>query len=193
MVSSVPPIRPSVSVARVEHREQVGAVVDRDLRLALGQRADVLRVGVEVLAAMAQHLASPRPAPPPRRPAWTAGWRRERDLRATRAQRAHEVRRLGRHVQARGEPEPVERPLALEALADGREDGHLPVRPRDAGLPSASVCESCALVAVVLRLVRTLDRHADVRGLVGRSSVSFTPSASRCRRATFSSRCFGST
>ncbi len=48
-------------------------------------------------------------------------------------------------------------------------------------------------VAVVVGLVGALDRHADVGGLLGAELVSLTPSASRCSRATFSSRCLGST
>ena len=47
-------------------------------------------------------------------------------------ERAHEVGRLGRHVQARADAQPVERPVALEALADEAEDGHLALGPFDA-------------------------------------------------------------
>ncbi len=58
--------------------------------------------------------------------------RAEDDVRPTRGQRAGEVRRLGRHVQACGDAVPGERLLPLEALTDRREHRHLPVRPRDA-------------------------------------------------------------
>ena len=50
------------------------------------------------------------------------------------------------------------------------------------------------LVAVVVGLVRAVDRRRrGSRPASSVSSVSCTPSASRCRRATFSSRCLGST
>ena len=76
------------------------------------------------------------------------------------------------------DPHAVERALAREALADRAQDGHLPVRPRDprpagASASAGSAMSLRALVAVVVRLVRALDRDADVGGLLGRSSVSF--------------------
>ena len=55
----------------------------------------------------------------------------EDDLGAARLQRAHQVRRLGRHVEAGGDAVAGERLLALEALADRGEHRHLPVGPLD--------------------------------------------------------------
>ena len=54
------------------------------------------------------------------------------DLGAAGLERPHQVRGLGRDVEARADAQPVERPLALEALADEAQDGHLPLRPLDA-------------------------------------------------------------
>ena len=53
--------------------------------------------------------------------------------RAARHQRPDEVRGLGRHVQAGGDPDAVERALGGEALADRAQHRHLPVGPLDAG------------------------------------------------------------
>ena len=62
---------------RVEHGEQVGAVVERDVRRAVDHRDDARRVGVGVLAAAAVRRAAVGDAAPRRpRPAWSAGWRR---------------------------------------------------------------------------------------------------------------------
>ena len=88
--------------------------------------------------------------------------RAQRDVRPTRLQRPHQARRLRRHVQARADDDARERPLAGEALTDRAEDGHLPVRPLDPASPDSG------LVAIVVRLVRALDRHVDVGGLLGR-------------------------
>ena len=54
------------------------------------------------------------------------------DLRAAGLERAHQVGRLGRDVEAGADAQAVERPLALEALADEAQDGHLALRPFDA-------------------------------------------------------------
>ena len=47
-------------------------------------------------------------------------------------QRPHEVRGLGRDVEARPDPQPVERPLTREAFPDQPQDRHLPFGPFDA-------------------------------------------------------------
>ena len=57
---------------------------------------------------------------------------REHDLRAAGLERAHQVGRLGRDVEARPDAQAVERPLALEPLADEAQDGHLALGPLDA-------------------------------------------------------------
>ena len=53
-------------------------------------------------------------------------------VRAAGLERAHQVGGLGRDVQARADAQAVERPLALEALADEAQDGHLALGPLDA-------------------------------------------------------------
>ena len=57
---------------------------------------------------------------------------REHDLGAAGLERAHQVGGLGRDVEARPDAQAVERPLALEPLADEAQDGHLALRPFDA-------------------------------------------------------------
>ena len=58
--------------------------------------------------------------------------RREHDVGAAGLERAHQVRRLGRDVEARADAQAVERPVALEALADQAQDRHLALGPFDA-------------------------------------------------------------
>ena len=53
-------------------------------------------------------------------------------LRAAGIKGAHQVGRLGRDMQARADAQAVERPLALETLADEAQDGHLALGPLDA-------------------------------------------------------------
>ena len=58
--------------------------------------------------------------------------RREHDVGAAGLERPHEVRGLGRDVQAGADPDALERPLRLEPLADQPQDGHLALGPVDA-------------------------------------------------------------
>ena len=118
----------------VEERHEVAAVVHRDLRMRVGDRVEVGVVGVAVLAAAGEGgdavLGDER-----RRDVVLRGQRvrgREHDVRPTGLERAHQVGRLGRDVQARPDAQAIERALALEALADQAQDGHLPFRPLDA-------------------------------------------------------------
>ena len=118
---------------RVRAHEQVGAVVDRDLRRPREQGVDVLDVRVEILAMDRPDLDA------------VVGHERRRDVvlrgqrvrraqgedRATGLERADEVRRLGGDVQAGGHAEPGERALAFEPLADPAQHRHLCVRPFD--------------------------------------------------------------
>ena len=57
--------------------------------------------------------------------------RREDDLGAAGLERPHQVGGLGRDVEARADPDPGQRLLALEALADQAQDGHLALGPLD--------------------------------------------------------------
>ena len=58
--------------------------------------------------------------------------RGEHDVGAAGLERPHEVGRLGRDVEARPDAQAGERALALEALADEAQDGHLALGPFDA-------------------------------------------------------------
>ena len=117
----------------VEQVHEVAAVVHRQLRMRVGDRPQVRVVGLVVLAAPGERrdavlgdergrhvvLGRERVA------------RREHDLRAAGLERAHQVGRLGRDVEARADAQAVERPVALEALADEAQDGHLALGPLD--------------------------------------------------------------
>ena len=136
VVSSVPPSIPSSRSGRrgVQRAQQVGAVVQRDPRRArdhgrdaVGPRVGPARVDLRLGA------TAPRRRPAGSRTDWT---RTAPRTRPARLQRAHQHRRLRRHVQARRpRTRPSEGPLAGEPLADRAQDGHLPVRPLDPRKP----------------------------------------------------------
>ena len=122
-----------LAAMRVEDADHVGAVVHRQVRAVVDGRLDVAVVGVVVLALDrvdrdAVLLDERRRDIVLRRERVR---RAEDDVRAARVERAREVRRLRRHVQAGRDPVPRQRLLALEALADRGEHRHLPVRPGD--------------------------------------------------------------
>ena len=135
VVSSVP-ARTSGDLCRplaVEQRDEVAAVVHRHLRMGVRDRVEMRVVGVAVLAA-----AGVRRDPvlgDERRGDVVLGRERVRggedDLGATGLERPHQVGGLGRDVQARADAQAVERPVALEALADQAQDGHLALGPFD--------------------------------------------------------------
>ena len=186
MVSSAPPLtawpRSCSSISRSAPSSSVMSGCQSASAL------HVLRVGLDVLAAARLHrnaevhergghlvLGGERVG------------RAERHLGAAGGERLHQVGRLGGHVQAGGHLHAVERLLGPEALADRAEDRHLALRPLDPRQPLRGqrrigyVCRQPArhqrgaggvsprvLVPVVLGLVRALDRHADVGGLLGR-------------------------
>lgn len=72
----------------------------------------------------------------------------QRHLRAGGRERAHEVRRLGGHVHAGADAHAVQGLLALEALADGRQHGHVARRPLDAGKPCVGKVDVFDVVAL---------------------------------------------
>jgi hypothetical protein len=121
----------------VKDADHIGAVVHRQVRLVVDSRLDVRVVRVVVLAldrkARDVVLVDERRG--------DVVLRRERigraqhDVRAARLQRPHQVGGLGRHVQAGGDAVAAQRLLALEALPDLGEHGHLPVCPFDPALP----------------------------------------------------------
>ena len=113
--------------------------------------------------------------------------RRERDGRAARLEGAHEVGGLGRHVQARADPQAPEWLLGREPLADQPEDGHLALRPLDP--PNAALGQT--EVGHVVRLdcghrrwdslVRTKRRSAD--------AMSASSEPTRCPRRSSNRMC----
>src|SRR5439155_8624709 len=118
----------------VEERNEVAAVVHRDVRMPVGDRVEVGIVRVPVLAASGE-AADPVRRDQRRRDIVLRRQRvrrRERHLGAGGLERAHEVGGLGRHVEARADAQALERAVALEPLADEAEDGHLALGPVDA-------------------------------------------------------------
>ncbi len=122
-----------LAAGRVENADHVGAVVHRQLRLVVDRGLDVLVVGVVVLALDREDgdavlLDERRRGVVLRRERVRGA---EHDVGAAGLERAHQVRRLGRDVQAGGDAVPGERLLGGEALADRRQHRHLPVGPHD--------------------------------------------------------------
>ena len=113
---------------------EVGAIVHDDLRIGGHNSLDVLVVGVGVLAGDGMHVDA--------EVAYERGGSvvlsrqrvgcAQRDLRTRRDKCAHEVGGLGGHVHAGADAHAFERTLALEALADAGEHGHVAVCPHDA-------------------------------------------------------------
>jgi hypothetical protein len=127
----------------VQDGEQVGAVVERHLRRAVDDGDDALGVGVGVLAALPVRRAAVGRERGDDLVLRREGiGRREGDLGPAGGERADEAAGLRRHMEAGADPQPGERLLLREPLADRPQDGHLPVRPRDArpaGLGQARV------------------------------------------------------
>ena len=117
--------------------DQVGAIVDRDpwdIRVgARDQARDVRLIGVEALTAAGPHLDSV--LGDQRRGDLILRRQRigraERHLGAGQPERSHQVRRLGGHMQAGGDPDSAQRTLALKPLGHLGKDGHLARRPGD--------------------------------------------------------------
>ena len=118
----------------VEERHEVAAVVHRDVRMRVRDRVEVRVVRVAILAASSER-ADPVARDERGRDVVLRRERvrrGERHVRSARRERPHEVGRLGRHVEAGGDAQALERPLAREALADEPQDRHLPLGPFDA-------------------------------------------------------------
>ena len=115
----------------VDRTHDVGAVVHRDVGPVRDRGADVLVVGVRILAldredldAVVRHEV--------RRDVILRGERvrgAQRDVGAARLERHHEVRGLGGHVQARAHLEPGERLLLREARLHLAEHLHRALGP----------------------------------------------------------------
>jgi hypothetical protein len=156
--------------------QQVGAIIDRDLRAALQQRLDVLGVGGDALRVDGADLDAV--LGDQRRGNVVLGRQgvggAQRRARAARHQRQHQVRGLGGHVQAGGDPHARQRPLALEPRADLREHRHLLGRPADLSRAFGRQAE----VGYVVRGDR--GRGHPVAGFDGAAWIS-TGSARTCR------------
>ena len=122
-----------VGALAVQDADHVGAVVHRDLGVLVADRVDVAVVGVVVLALDRVDLGAV--AVDQRGGDVVLGGegvrRAERHIRSAGRQRAHEVGRLGRDVQAEAELDALQRLLPLEALTDRGEHRHVAVGPLD--------------------------------------------------------------
>ena len=121
----------------MQRAEQVGAVVERDLRPPLDQRAHVGGVGVGVLAAAAADLdvaAERRGHVVLRRQ--RVGGAQSATVRAAGGQRPTRLA-VSAVTCRQAATRSRERPLGGEPLADRAQDRHLRVRPLDTGETSA--------------------------------------------------------
>ena len=118
----------------VELRDEVGAVVHRELGPRGEHRFDVPVVALVVLALMG--VDGDLVDVHERRRRLVLGREgvrgAERDLGATGLEREHQHGRLGRHVQARAEADPLQRLFLREPLADLAQDRHGLLGPLDA-------------------------------------------------------------
>ena len=119
---------------RVEDADHVGAVVHRQVRLVVDRRLDVRVVRVVVLALDREdgdvELLDERRGDVVLRRERVR--RAEHDVRAAGLQRAHEVRGLGRHVQARRDAVAAQRLLAVRTARGSQR------APASAGRPTRS-------------------------------------------------------
>ncbi len=121
----------------VDRGDQVRAIVHRDRRLHVESGVQVRVVGVAVLAADREdrdpEVLYQRRGGVILRAQGVAGG--QRHLRPARLKRAHQVRGLGGHVQARRQPLALQRLLGRETLPDLPEHRHLLLRPLNPQLP----------------------------------------------------------
>ena len=122
-----------LAVGAVQDSDHIRSVVHRQLRFVVDSRLDVRVVRLVVLALDREdrnvEIVHQRSGDIVLRGEWVG--RTEHDVRPAGLERAHEVRGLGRHVQARRDAASLKRLFTLEPLADRREDRHLPVGPHD--------------------------------------------------------------
>ena len=127
-------LRTCAGPLRVEQRDEVAAVVHRQLRMRVGDGVEMRVVGVAVLAAAREHADAVLGHE--RRGNVVLGRERVRgaqhDGRAAGLERPHQVGRLGGDVEAGPDAEAGERLLGGEPLADEAQHGHLALGPLDA-------------------------------------------------------------
>jgi hypothetical protein len=136
-----------------QRRDEIRAVVHRQVRAVRQGGADVVVVGRVVLSldrvrrnAVVGHEGGGYLILRRQRVGRT-----ENQVRASRGQRPGEVRRLAGHVETRREAHTLERLLLFEALADLPEDRHARVGPLDAGLSARGQTQ---ILDVALHCVR---------------------------------------
>ncbi len=146
---------------RVEDADHVGAVVHGQVRLVVDGRLDVRVVGVVILTLDGEDgdvvLLDERRCDVVLSRQRIRG--AQHDVGAARLQRPHQVRRLRRDVQARGDAVAGEGLVLLEPVADRGEHRHLPVGPLDPPLALGGEGEILHVVALrcchrVLSLMR---------------------------------------
>jgi hypothetical protein len=142
-------VRDALAAMGVQDADHVGPVVHRHLRARVHDGVDVLVVRVVVLVLDGEGR-DPVLGHERGRHVVLGGERvggAERDLGTTGGERPHEVRGLGRHVQARADTDAVQRLLGLEALPDGGQHRHLAIRPLDA---APALCGQAQIADVVI-------------------------------------------
>ena len=139
-------------VARGVHQpDHVGAVVDAEVRLGVDRGVEMAVVAVGVDPPDREHADAV--VHDHRRGDLVLCRERVRgaqhDLGPRRLERAHEVRRLRRDVLTGRDPQAVQRALLLEARANGRQHGHLPIGPLDLATPGVGQVERLDVVGNV--------------------------------------------
>ena len=164
VVSSVPAMIVAELLAprRVEDADHVGAVVHRQVRLVVDGRVDVRVVRVVVLAldgedGMPYSSTSAAADVVLRRQRVR---RAEDHVGAAGRQRAHEVRGLGRHVQARRDP------VAGQRLARARTGRGSPRAPASAGRPTRSAARRQARARDPSRHVACRSCHRSLSSVI---------------------------
>ena len=133
VVSSVPPITPfkRVLTLGVQHGHKVGTIIHRDLRLVIDGRENVTVIGVVVLALDGKDgnvvIAHQAGGDVVLRGERIGG--AQHHIGASIAQTNREVRSLGGHVQASGNPNALQRLVLDEFLADDLQNFHRLVGP----------------------------------------------------------------
>ena len=136
LLTSADHLRELIRVLREQRGDEVASVVHRDLRMCCDHRFDVRVVRRVVLAL--DGVGRDAVVAEGRRRIVLRGERiagAQRDLRAPGLQREHEVRGLGRDVQACADAHPAQRLFDFETVAYLPEDGHIRGRPRNARAP----------------------------------------------------------
>ncbi len=130
----------SVLARAVDERDQVGAVIDDDVRVGLEHRPDPVPIGGHGLPLLGARVD---PGLAERRHGIVVGRERvagrEADIGASRLEREGERGRLRLDVEDRRDREAPERVGGLEAVPDPFQDRHVGTRPLDLLTPTLEV------------------------------------------------------